>query len=225
VRVVTFGPSIELCGGTHVSSTGEIGHFVLLGESAIGAGIRRVEGVVSEAADHYVDTMRDAVDEVGHALSTSGDQVPEAVSRLSQRQKDLERKVAALQSQLASQRATEYVAGAKEVAGVKYVAVAPGDEAGVGARDLADSIRAQLPDGVVVVAARENGKVSVVVAAGGAAARKGVSAKDVLAAIIPHVDGKGGGNPAMAQGAGKNPAGIDAALAAVPSAIEKAVRA
>jgi alanyl-tRNA synthetase len=225
VRVVTFGPSIELCGGTHVSSTGEIGHFVLLGESAIGAGIRRVEGVVSEAADHYVDSMRDAVDEVGHALSTSGDQVPEAVSRLAQRQKDLERKVAALQSQLASQRATEYVAGAKEVAGVKYVAVAPGDDAGVGPRDLADSIRAQLPDGVVVVAARENGKVSLVVAAGGAAARKGVSAKDVLAAIISHVDGKGGGNPAMAQGAGKNPAGIDAALAAVPSAIEKAVRA
>jgi alanyl-tRNA synthetase len=202
VRVVTFGPSIELCGGTHVSSTGEIGHFVLLGESAIGAGIRRVEGVVSEAADHYVDTMRDAVDEVGHALSTSGDQVPEAVSRLTQRQKELERKVAALQSQLASQRATEYVAGAKEVAGVKYVAVAPGDEAGVGARDLADSIRAQLPDGVVVVAAPENGKVSIVVAAGGAAARKGVSAKDLLAAIIPHVDGKGGGNPAMAPGAG-----------------------
>ena len=93
------------------------------------------------------------------------------------------------------------------------------------ARDLADSIRAKLPDGVVVVAAPENGKVSVVVTARRRGVAKGVSAKDVLAAIIPHVDGKGGGNPAMAQGAGKNAAGIDAALAAVPSAIEKAVRA
>ncbi len=224
VRVVTFGPSIELCGGTHVSSTGEIGHFVLLSESAIGAGIRRVEGVVSESADRYVESVRETVDEVGAALSTSSDQVPEAVSRLSQRQRDLERRLATLQTQLASQRAAQYVADAKEVAGVRYVAVSAGDETGVGAKDLAESIRAQLPDGLVVVAARENGKVSVVVAAGDALTKKGLSAKDVLAAILPLVDGKGGGNPAIAQGAGKNAQGIDAALAAVPGAIEKAVR-
>src|SRR5271165_5294658 len=224
VRVVTFGPSIELCGGTHVSSTGEIGHFVLLSESAIGAGIRRVEGVVSESADRYVESVRETVDEVGAALSTPSDRVPEAVSRLSQRQRDLERKVAALQSQLASQRAAQYVADAKEIAGVRYVTVSADEESGVGAKDLAESIRAQLPDGLVVVAARENGKVSVVVAAGDALTKKGLSAKDVLAAILPLVDGKGGGSPAMAQGAGKNAQGIGAALAAVTGAIEKAVR-
>jgi alanyl-tRNA synthetase len=223
VRVVAFGPSVELCGGTHVASTGEIGHFVLLGESAIGAGIRRVEGVVSEAADHYVENVRATVDELGAALSTSTEQVPEAVERLAQRQKELERKVAALQAQLAATRADEYIAGAKEVAGVRYLAVRPDDDAGVSARELAESIRAKWPDGVVVVAAPDNGKVSVVVTASGAAAKKGVSAKDVLAAIIAHVEGKGGGNPAMAQGAGKNAAGIDAALAAVPEAIKKAV--
>jgi alanyl-tRNA synthetase len=223
VRTVTFGPSMELCGGTHVASTGEIGHFVLLGESAIGAGIRRVEGLVSEAADRYVDTVRATVDELGTALSTSTEQVPEAVERLAQRQKELERKVAGLQAQLAATRADEYIAGAKEVAGIRYLAVRPDDDAGVSARELAESIRAKWPDGVVVVAAPDNGKVSVVVTASGAASKKGVSAKDVLAAIIAHVEGKGGGNPAMAQGAGKNAAGIDAALAAVPEAIKKAV--
>jgi alanyl-tRNA synthetase len=225
VRVVAFGPSVEACGGTHVASTGEIGHFVLLGESAIGAGIRRVEGVVSEAADRYVDTVRATVDELGTALSTSTDQVPEAVERLAARQKELERKLAGLQAQLAATRADEYIAHAKEIAGVRYLAVRPSDEAGVSARELAESIRAKWPDGVVVVAAPDNGKVSVVVTASGAASKKGVSAKDVLAAIITHVEGKGGGNPAMAQGAGKNAAGIDAALAAVPAAIKKAVGA
>jgi alanyl-tRNA synthetase len=95
----------------------------------------------------------------------------------------------------------------------------------VSARELAESIKAKWPDGVVVVAAADDGKVSLVVAASGAASKKGVSAKDVLAAIIPHVGGKGGGNLAMAQGAGTNVAGIDAALAAVPDAIKKAVGA
>ena len=223
VRTVTFGPSMELCGGTHVASTGEIGHFVLLGESAIGAGIRRAEGVVSEAADRYVETVRATVDELGTALSTSTDQVPEAVERLAQRQRELERKLAGLQAQLAATRADEYIAAAKEIAGVRYLAVRPSDDTGVSVRELAESIRAKWPDGVVVVAAPDDGKVSVVVTASGAASKKGVSAKDVLAAIIAYVDGKGGGNPAIAQGAGKNAAGIEAALAAVPDAIKKAV--
>jgi alanyl-tRNA synthetase len=223
VRTVTFGPSMELCGGTHVSSTGEIGHFILTGESAIGAGIRRVEGVVSEAADQYVDGVRDTVESIGLALSTSAEHVGEAFERLTQRERELERKVGTLQLQLAATRADEYIAGAKEVAGVRYLAVRPSEDTGVSVRELAESIRAKWPDGVVVVAAPDNGKVSVVVTSSGAASKKGVSAKDVLAAIITHVDGKGGGNPAMAQGAGKNAAGIDAALAAVPEAIKKAV--
>ncbi|MBV8172556.1 MAG: alanine--tRNA ligase, partial [Candidatus Eremiobacteraeota bacterium] len=223
VRVVTFGPSVELCGGTHVASTGEIGHFVLLGESAIGAGIRRVEGVVSESADRYVASVQDRIDEVGSALSTSAEHVPEAVERLTTRQRELERKVETLQLQLAAQHAGDYAAAAKEVAGVRFVAI-ENDDATIGARDLAESIRDKLPDGVIVIATPSNGKVSLVVAAGAGAAQKGVSAKDVLAELMPHIDGKGGGNPAIAQGAGKNASGIGAALAAVPAAIEKAVR-
>jgi alanyl-tRNA synthetase len=225
VRVVTFGPSIELCGGTHVTSTGEIGHFVLVADSAIGAGIRRAEGVVSEAADRYVDAVRETVDEVGAALSTAVDQVPEAVGRLALRQKELERKIAALQSQLAAQRADEYLASAKEIGGVSYLAVKPSGDVGVGAKELAESIRAKWPDGVIVVAVPENGRVSLVVAAGGAAAKRGVSAKDVLAAIIGHVKGKGGGNATLAQGSGSDAGGIDAALGAVADAIAKAVHA
>jgi alanyl-tRNA synthetase len=224
VRVVTFGPSIELCGGTHVASTGEIGHFVLLADSAIGAGIRRVEGVVSEAADRYVASVRETVDEVGSSLSATAEQLPEALARLTQRERELERQVTALRTQLAAQHAGEYVASAQEVAGVRYVTVTQHDDAGVGARDLAEQIREKMPDGVVVVAAPQNGKVSLVVAVGNGANAKGVSAKDLLAAIIEHVDGKGGGNPAIAQGAGKKAAGVGAALAAVPGAIEKSVR-
>ena len=225
VRTVTFGPSMELCGGTHVASTGEIGYFVFLGDSAIGAGIRRAEGLVSEAADRYVESVRGTVDELGAALSTSTEQVPEAVERLTQRERELERKLAGLQAQLAATRADDFIAGAKEVAGIGYLAIQPSSDIGVSARELAESIKAKWPDGVVVVAAPENGKVSLVVAASGAASKKGVSAKDVLADIITHVGGKGGGNPAIAQGAGTNVAGIDAALAAVRDAIKKALGA
>jgi len=180
---------------------------------------------VSEAADRYVESVRATVDDIGLALSTSADHVAEAFERLTQRGRELERKVSELQAQLAAQRADEYINEAKEVSGISYLAFQPSADAGVGAKELVESIRAKWPDGVVVVAAPENGKIALVVAAGGAATRRGVSAKDVLASIIGHIDGKGGGNPVLASGAGKNPAGIAAALAAVPDAIKKAIGA
>jgi len=225
VRVVKFGPSIELCGGTHVDSTGEIGHFVLLSESAIGAGIRRVEGLVSVAADAYVNRVRDAAEDAGSQLTATIDQLPETVARLTRERKELEKKIAALQSQLAGTRAAEYLSKAQDVDGVRYLAVRAADDEGVNAKDLADSIRAKLGSGVLAVAGGENGKISLVVTVSADLVKRGVSAKDVFGAIAPHVDAKGGGGPALAQGAGKNGAGIEAGFAAVPSVIRSALRA
>jgi alanyl-tRNA synthetase len=225
VRVVRFGPSVELCGGTHVESTGEIGHFVLLSESAIGAGIRRVEGLVSESADAYDSRVRDAAEEAGSLLTATVEQLPEAVTRLARERRDLEKKLAALQGQIAASRATEYVAGAKEVDGVAYVVVRMRGDEGIGARELADSIRAKWQRGVVVVAGASDGKVSLVVNSSEDAAGRGVTARALFDKLAPRIDGKGGGNATLAQGGGKNVAGIDSALDAVPDAIRSIVHA
>jgi len=225
VRVVKFGPSIELCGGTHVDSTGEIGHFVLLSESAIGAGIRRVEGLVSVAADAYVNRVRDAAEDAGSQLTSTIEQLPETVAKLARERRELEKKISALQAQIARTRASEYLSRAQDVDGVRFLAVRAADDEGVSAKDLADSIRAKFGNGVLAVASGENGKLALVVSVSPDLVKKGLSAKDVFGAIAPHVDAKGGGGAAMAQGAGKNGAGIEAGFASVPPVIRAALRA
>jgi alanyl-tRNA synthetase len=224
VRVVRFGPSVELCGGTHVESTGEIGHFVLLSEAAIGAGIRRVEGLASESADAYDARVREAAEEAGSVLTATVDQLPEAVARLARERRDLEKKLAELRGQIAASRAGSYVAEAKEAAGIPFIALRMHGDEGLDGREFAASIRAKWPSGVIVVASAADGKVSLVVNASGDVAGRGATAKAIFAALAPHIDGKGGGNATLAQGGGKSAAGIDAALAAVPGAIEKALR-
>jgi alanyl-tRNA synthetase len=108
---------------------------------------------------------------------------------------------------------------------VRFLAVRAADDEGVSAKDLADSIRAKFGNGVLAVASGENGKLALVVSVSPDLVKKGLSAKDVFGAIAPHVDAKGGGGAAMAQGAGKNGAGIEAGFASVPPVIRAALRA
>ena len=217
VRVVTFGPSVELCGGTHVESTGEIGHFVLISESAIAAGVRRVEGVVSEAADRYVMQVRDAAERAGSALGSPVEKVGDTAAHLSQKYRELEKQIAALQSQVAGARAAEHLAAVKDVDGVQYLAVRAEDAASV--RALSEAIRSRWPRGLLAVAGSDENKVSVLVTASDDVVARGISAHVVLSKMMTFVSGRGGGTPNVAQGGGKNAAGIEAALAAVPDAI------
>ncbi|HEV2879638.1 MAG TPA: alanine--tRNA ligase, partial [Candidatus Eremiobacteraceae bacterium] len=222
VRVVTFGPSIELCGGTHVESTGEIGHFVLTSESAIAAGVRRVEGVVSESADRYVMRVREAAEQAGSALGSPVEKLGESAAHLSQKNRELEKQIAALQAQMAGASAAQQLTAAQEVNGIPCLAVRAEDAAGV--RTLSDAIRSRWPKGVLAVAGGETNKVSVLVTASEDVVARGISAQDILSKMMSFVDGRGGGTPLVAQGGGKNPAGIEAALAAVPDAIRAAAR-
>ena len=220
VRVVSFGPSVELCGGTHVSSTGEIGHFILTAESAIAAGIRRVEGVVSEAADRHWERVRDAAELAGAALTIPVDRLAESVSRLAQERRELEKRIAGLQAELAAASAARYLADVREQDGVSYLAVRADDASAV--RTLSDAIRSIWRKGVLAVAGDGGGKVSVLVTVSEELVSKGISAQAILSTMMTFVDGRGGGSAAMAQGGGRNAAGIEAALAAVPQAIQSA---
>jgi len=222
VRVVTFGPSVELCGGTHVESTGEIGHFVLTSEGAIAAGIRRVEGVVSEAADRYVMQVRDAAERAGSALGSPVEKLADSAAHLSQRYRELEKQIAALQAQVAGERAVAYLAAVKDIDGIPYLTVRAEDAASV--RTLSDAIRSRWPKGLLAVAGGDENKVSVLVTASEDVVARGISAQDVLSTMMSLVSGRGGGTPQLAQGGGKNPAGVDAALGSVPDAIQAALR-
>ena len=136
----------------------------------------------------------------------------------------MEKRIAALQAQLAQTRASAHLENVQDVDGVAYLAVHAAGEEGVAVKDLAESLRAKFKSGVLAVAGRENCKVGIVVSVSSDLVKRGLSAKDVFAAIAAHVDAKGGGSPAWAQGAGKNETGIDAGFASVPPMIRESLR-
>jgi alanyl-tRNA synthetase len=220
VRVVTFGPSVELCGGTHVESTGEIGHFVMTAESAIAAGVRRVEGVASESADNYMRRVRDAAEQAGSLLTTPVERLPESVARLAADRRELEKQIGALQSALAQASALQHLESVASVDGVPYLSVRADDAGSV--KTLSDAIRSRWPKGVLAVAGGDATKVAVLVTVSDEIVARGVSAHNILNKMMSFVSGRGGGSATIAQGGGKNPGGIDAALATVPEAIRAA---
>ncbi len=203
-------------------STGEIGHFVLMPESAIGAGIRRVEGVVSESADAWVARLRDAAEQAGATLTVPLEKVGESVTKLAQERHDLEKQIEGLQAELAAANAAQYLAAIKDAAGISYLAVRAQSANGV--RALSDAIRSRFRSGVLAVAGVDDAKVSVLVTVSEDLEAK-IPARQILNAMMPFVGGKGGGSASIAQGGGKNVAGIDAALSAVPDAIRAALHA
>jgi alanyl-tRNA synthetase len=221
VRVVQAGPSIEFCGGTHAHTTGELGLFVLLAESSIGSGIRRIEGIVSKAAEHYVERQQDTLATLSETLSAKADEVVERVERLQNELRELQRALGESKAQLAATGAGSYVDRAEVIGGVKVVAAIVRDANAEALRALGNAIRAKLPSGVVALVGVDGTTASLFVTASEDAVRSGVHAGNVVRAAAPLVGGKGGGAPAQAQGGGKDPGGAEAALAAMRDALAK----
>jgi alanyl-tRNA synthetase len=219
VRVVKAGPSVEFCGGTHAHSTGELGLFVLVSESSIGSGVRRIEAVVSKAAETHVERRQDMIAELAETLSTNPDDVLERVSRLQSDVRDLQRALGEIKARLASADAAAYVENAEELGG-RSVVVARVPEANADAlRSLAAAIRAKMPRGVVALVGTDGDAASLLVSASEEAVQSGVHAGNLVKLAAPLVGGKGGGAAAQAQGGGKDPSGADAALAAIRAAL------
>jgi alanyl-tRNA synthetase len=221
VRVVQAGPSIEFCGGTHAHTTGELGLFVLLAESSIGSGVRRIEGIVSKAAERYVERQQDTLATLSETLSAKSDEVVERVERLQSELRELQRALGESKAQLAATGAASYVERAEVIGGVKVVAALVRDANPEALRALGNAIRAKLPSGVVALVGVDGPTASLFVTASEDAVRSGVHAGNVVRAAAPLVGGKGGGAPAQAQGGGKDPAGAEAALAAMRDALAK----
>jgi len=214
------GFSLELCGGTHVSATGDIGFFAILSESGVAAGVRRLEAVTGSAAVRWAQDLRASHDRVIDALHVNPSQAVDAVERLHGDTKRLTREVSQLKTKLAMGGGS---AGdgddTVEIAGVKLARRKVADLDKDALRGLADSLKAKIKSGVVVLACRSEDKVQVVVAVTADLVGR-LKAGQIVKEIAPIVGGGGGGRPDFAEAGGKQPEKIDEMLTQSQSVIE-----
>ncbi|MBC5798377.1 MAG: alanine--tRNA ligase [Candidatus Eremiobacteraeota bacterium] len=219
VRVIRFGPSLEFCGGTHAHTTGELGVFLILSEASIGSGIRRIEAVVSKAAENYVLEQQELVGSLAQSLSARPGEVMQRVERLQSDVRELQQALAGIKARLASADAATYVGRAETIGGKRVVAAVVPEADAMALKELADGIKQRMGSGVVALAGTDGQNVALLVAATADVVAAGVHAGTLLKTAAPLVEGRGGGQAAQAQGGGKNPAGAEAALDAIRAAL------
>jgi alanyl-tRNA synthetase len=219
VRVLDIGSSRELCGGTHVARTGDIGLFSISAEGGVAAGVRRVEAVTGDNALTYMQGMETALGGVAGTLKVLPKDVPARVSAVLDQVKKLERELAALKGKLASVQGDDLVAQAVDIKGARVLA-AKLDGADIAAlRETMDKLKDKLKSAAVVLAAVADGKVTLI--AGVTADLTGkVKAGDLVNMVAQQVGGKGGGRPDMAQAGGTQPENLAAALVSVRGWVE-----
>ncbi|GAA0720184.1 alanine--tRNA ligase [Dokdonella soli] len=216
VRVLRMGEfSTELCGGTHVGRTGDIGLFKIVGESGVAAGVRRIEAVTGAAAIAFVAEEEARLDEIGGLLSAHGGELVDKLRQLFDRQKKLERELESLKAKAASSATQDLAANARKVGDISIVAARVDGLDAKALREGVDTLKQKLIDCVVLLATGSDGKASLVGGVHGAALGK-VKAGDVVAHVAALIGGKGGGRPDMAQGGGVDSPALDSALAALP---------
>ncbi len=216
VRVVKMGESVELCGGTHVGRTGEIGLFKLVSEGGVSAGVRRVEALTGQAAlDHVLGEERRLREAAGLLGGTTAE-VADKLRGLLDRQKRLEREVETYKARAASGATAELGSQAVEVGGVKVLAARVEGLDAKALRDALDRLRQQLGDAVIVLAGVSEGRAALVAGVSGTAGGR-VKAGELVAFVAGRTGGKGGGRPDMAQGGGADGQELLAALADVPA--------
>ncbi len=215
VRVLKMGDySTELCGGTHVSRTGDIGLFKITSEGGVSSGVRRIEAVTGQGALDYVAHEEAQLSEAAALLGGNAADVVDKIRQLGERQKKLERELDALKAKQAAGATADLGAGAVEVKGVKILAARLEGFDAKALRDAIDRLKQQLGDAVIVLAGTQDGKAALVAGVNGSAMGK-VKAGELLAHIASQIGGKGGGRPDLAQGGGEDGPALASALAAV----------
>jgi alanyl-tRNA synthetase len=222
VRVLDIGSSRELCGGTHVARTGDIGFFTITAEGGVAAGVRRVEAITGMNALTYVQGMETTLGGVAGTLKVTPHEVPARVTALLDQMRDLEKEMGALKSRLASAQGDELVGQAVDVNGLKVLAVLlPGADA-KSLRETMDKLKDKLKTAAIVLAAVDGDKVQI--AAGVTADSTGkVKAGELVNFVAQQVGGKGGGKPDMAMAGGTDASGLPKALASVQAWVAERV--
>jgi alanyl-tRNA synthetase len=219
VRVLTIGDfSMELCGGTHVERSGDIGLFKILSESGVAAGVRRVEAVTGQMAYEWVVHTEQVLRDVAAMLRGSREDVDEKVRELLERSRRLEKEVQQLKSKLASGQGGDLTSQAKDVGGIKVVAAQIDGADAKSLRDAVDMLKSKLGTSVIVLATVQEGKV-VLVAGVSADLLTRMKAGEIAGAVAAQVGGKGGGRADFAQAGGTQPENLGKALAGVETLI------
>ena len=221
VRVVSMGDfSVEFCGGTHVSNTGVISALKIISETGVAAGVRRIEALTSKGLLKYYDDMEKKLQEAAALVKATPNQLSDKIRHLQAENKDLHSELESVKSKMAKEAMGDVSDQVTEVKGVKLIAAKVDDVDMNGLRDLGDQLKEKLGEGVIVLASAAGGKVSLVAMATDEAVKKGAHAGNLIKGIAGLVGGGGGGRPNMAQAGGKNPDGIDAAIAKVSEVLE-----
>ena len=221
VRVVNMGDfSVEFCGGTHVSNTGVITALKIISETGVAAGVRRIEALTSKGLLKYYDEMEKKLQEAAALVKATPNQLSDKIRHLQAENKELHSELESVKSKMAKEAMGDVSDQVTEVKGVKLIAAKVDDVDMNGLRDLGDQLKEKLGEGVIVLASAAGGKVSLVAMATDDAVKKGAHAGNLIKGIAGLVGGGGGGRPNMAQAGGKNPDGIDAAIAKVSEVLE-----
>ena len=221
VRVVKMGEfSTELCGGTHVNNTGSITSFKILSESGVAAGVRRIEALTGNGVAQYYKGIEETLMEAARALKTSPANLVEKIEHLHAEMKSLQSENESLKSKAAKDSLGDVMSQMKEIKGVRYIAARADGVDMNGLRELGDQLKTKITEGVVVLVSEADGKVNLIAMATDQAMEKGAHAGNLIKGIAGLVGGGGGGRPNMAQAGGKDPAGIDQAIAQVSVVLE-----
>jgi alanyl-tRNA synthetase len=220
VRVLDIGSSCELCGGTHVGRTGDIGFFTIVAEGGVAAGVRRVEALAGENALAYVQAMETTLGGVAGTLKVVRSEIPTRLNALLDQVRRLERELAGLKGKLASAQGDDLASKAVDVKGIKVLAASLAGADATALRETLDKLKDKLKSAAIVLASSSEGKVSLI--AGITADLTGrLKAGELVNFVAQQVGGKGGGRPDMAQAGGNDPAALPAALASVKGWVEQ----
>ena len=224
VRVLKMGDySTELCGGTHVGRTGDIGLFKLVGESGVSAGVRRIEAVTGQGALDYVADEERRLAEAADLLGGNAGEVVDKIRALTDRQKKLERELETLKARAASSATSDLSGAAIDVGGIRVLASRLEGFDAKALRDAMDRLKQQLGDAVIVLAGTADGKAALVAGVNGAATGR-VKAGELLSHVAGQIGGKGGGRPDLAQGGGEDGPALATALQGVPEWVRERIR-
>ena len=224
VRVLGIGSSTELCGGTHVTRTGDIGLFKIVSEGGVAAGIRRVEAVTGEHALALVQSLAARVNEAANALKVQPEEITQRIAQVQDQVKSLEKELAALKAKMASGQGDDLLAQAVDIHGIKVLAVTLENADVNTLRAVMDKMKDKLKTAAIVLASVSDGKVSLIAGVTADSTSK-VKAGDLVNFVAQQVGGKGGGRPDMAQAGGTDPSGLPKALAGVSQWVSERISA
>ena len=223
VRVVKAGDySIELCGGCHVTSTGQIGMFCITAETGIGSGVRRIEAVTGKGAYLYVKEREALLAEAASQLKTNPAELPARISRLQEEMQKQRSELESATARLHKNRAGELVRDVQDVGGIPVLSASLKDLSAPEMRNLVDQLKVLLPPSIIVLASATSDKVAWVVSVAPELQKRGLHAGELVKRLAPMTGGKGGGRADMAQAGGNDVGGISKAVAEVPRLVKEA---